>query len=747
MPKLKSRLFISYIASYLLVLFLPLVVINGLFSQRFILAYRNEINSKVQADLAQLAAAIDRELETMSQTASEIRLTMDLPAFSFLGDPLASRDAISRLSAYRTTNPLIEEVVLYPAQDEFAVASSSTCRKDLLVSQLLRSPELSADQLRQLLETVEVPTALPHVEWKGAREYLCMVYPIRTDYQTLAGSCLFLLPEASLSRLLEEKMGNYSASTYVLDRDGRPLFSSFALDSLSPDALAGNETLPQGRVVVDDEPYFAGSVQSGLLEWQYISLVPENQQLFQQLHTVSRELVLTTLLVVLAAGALIFVLMRVNYIPIRRLKEKALRIAHEEPVPHRSELDLISVALDTLSSRNLEMAERLESNAATIKNIYLQRLLAGRYATHLDFNRAAAECGLALKSEWYFAASVRVTPPETNLEVFAEQLQKALAPQMECCYIFTLEPGRILTVNGIRQEQEPEIAALYEQVRAQLSRRMELSVTVGLGSVGRETAGLPRSMMEAGQALDYRFVCGNDRTISIGELSLPGTPARYPHRQFEKLRNALQAGNEPETTAAVEQIMQYLESSNLPLFSAKNVCFELLNTFSRQLRPDDGLRCEAENSLLSLSSLDTAQDVLALVRELRKNLNKTSAPPSDRRGTETLISEMVEYVDQNCLRCDFSLQEMSERFNMLLPNLSQFFKDKTGQNLLDYSTSLRMNRACKLLVETQLPLKELGYQVGYYNVSSFIRRFKQTQGVTPGDYRRMYSTQQDPVGF
>ena len=76
---------------------------------------------------------------------------------------------------------------------------------------------------------------------------------------------------------------------------------------------------------------------------------------------------------------------------------------------------------------------------------------------------------------------------------------------------------------------------------------------------------------------------------------------------------------------------------------------------------------------------------------------------------------------------------------MLLPNLSQFFKDKTGQNLLDYSTSLRMNRACKLLVETQLPLKELGYQVGYYNVSSFIRRFKQTQGVTPGDYRRLCS--------
>ncbi|MEG0110359.1 MAG: helix-turn-helix transcriptional regulator, partial [Oscillospiraceae bacterium] len=64
--------------------------------------------------------------------------------------------------------------------------------------------------------------------------------------------------------------------------------------------------------------------------------------------------------------------------------------------------------------------------------------------------------------------------------------------------------------------------------------------------------------------------------------------------------------------------------------------------------------------------------------------------------------------------------------------------DHTGQNILDYATNLRMERAKKLLAETNIPLKELGYETGYYNVSSFIRRFKQTQGLTPGDYRRLY---------
>ena len=73
---------------------------------------------------------------------------------------------------------------------------------------------------------------------------------------------------------------------------------------------------------------------------------------------------------------------------------------------------------------------------------------------------------------------------------------------------------------------------------------------------------------------------------------------------------------------------------------------------------------------------------------------------------------------------------------MLLPNLSQFFKEKTGQNVLDYSTDFRMERAKKLLSDPKLTLKEISQQVGYYNVSSFIRRFKQLNGVTPGDYRK-----------
>ncbi|HBG76581.1 MAG TPA: hypothetical protein DDW86_06450 [Clostridiales bacterium] len=39
--------------------------------------------------------------------------------------------------------------------------------------------------------------------------------------------------------------------------------------------------------------------------------------------------------------------------------------------------------------------------------------------------------------------------------------------------------------------------------------------------------------------------------------------------------------------------------------------------------------------------------------------------------------------------------------------------------------------------ETDLPIKEIILCVGYTNVSSFIRKFKKIEGITPGKYREL----------
>jgi len=63
---------------------------------------------------------------------------------------------------------------------------------------------------------------------------------------------------------------------------------------------------------------------------------------------------------------------------------------------------------------------------------------------------------------------------------------------------------------------------------------------------------------------------------------------------------------------------------------------------------------------------------------------------------------------------------------------------------LDYLTLLRSARARELLEETDLTIREIGAQVGYYDSGSFIRRFKQVTGMTPLQYRHNRSGDNRP---
>jgi AraC-like DNA-binding protein len=147
--------------------------------------------------------------------------------------------------------------------------------------------------------------------------------------------------------------------------------------------------------------------------------------------------------------------------------------------------------------------------------------------------------------------------------------------------------------------------------------------------------------------------------------------------------------------------------------------------------------CMAVNpQILCLDNYDYQKDIKEIIRQTEGKLVVID-------NADILLDDLKQYIRNNCLRCEFSIQETAEHFHMLLPNLSQFFKEKTGGNILDYSTQIRMQKAKDLLADSKLTLKDISQQVGYYNVSSFIRRFKQIEGMTPGDYRKYLTSSLD----
>ena len=69
------------------------------------------------------------------------------------------------------------------------------------------------------------------------------------------------------------------------------------------------------------------------------------------------------------------------------------------------------------------------------------------------------------------------------------------------------------------------------------------------------------------------------------------------------------------------------------------------------------------------------------------------------------------------------------------PYLSRIFREQTGTSPSKYLTGLRMAQAKKLLLDTNLTVREIAVRVGYPDPFHFSRIFRNTAGMSPAQFR------------
>lgn len=103
------------------------------------------------------------------------------------------------------------------------------------------------------------------------------------------------------------------------------------------------------------------------------------------------------------------------------------------------------------------------------------------------------------------------------------------------------------------------------------------------------------------------------------------------------------------------------------------------------------------------------------------------------------VRRIVRFVEESYSR-KLSLEEIGRSVDMSPSSVCRYFKRRTHQNLWEYINSFRINRAAQLIVETQLPISEIGPRCGFTNVSNFNHLFRAHLGTTPSDYRSRFKT-------
>jgi AraC-like DNA-binding protein len=82
------------------------------------------------------------------------------------------------------------------------------------------------------------------------------------------------------------------------------------------------------------------------------------------------------------------------------------------------------------------------------------------------------------------------------------------------------------------------------------------------------------------------------------------------------------------------------------------------------------------------------------------------------------------------------IKELAVCANMSPSKLKRLFKQIFGDSIFSYYQVFRMKEATRLLKEEKLSVSDVGYQLGFTNLSHFSSVFKEHIGMKPKQYSR-----------
>jgi AraC-like DNA-binding protein len=176
-----------------------------------------------------------------------------------------------------------------------------------------------------------------------------------------------------------------------------------------------------------------------------------------------------------------------------------------------------------------------------------------------------------------------------------------------------------------------------------------------------------------------------------------------------------------------ESIRQFMKVSGKGIKFDKAVALKLKDRYFR---------------LLSLPPLEKLLSLIQILQELSctSEFHYLCEHGFDYDLNETYhirINTVYKYIQEHYLE-KISLKGVADQVNMSEEYFSRFFSRIMKKSFFEFLNEYRINRACKLLIETDEQVREICYSSGFESIPFFYRQFKKFKNCQPKSYRVNY---------
>ena len=305
------------------------------------------------------------------------------------------------------------------------------------------------------------------------------------------------------------------------------------------------------------------------------------------------------------------------------------------------------------------------------------------------------------------------------------------------CQTFSLAPDCAAAAFGFPPGTDPagEAAApgsIAQRVLELLAEETPYPAVCYISSVRGRIEQLPAAWLEVRETEKYSwsFRTPLRRWTDIANRI---APYEFPMHTEKQLINTLLAGSEEDCLLHSRAIFAsfstdpiVVENAEIQkyLYFIQNDILSRLASMPMPVRVESVFSPEGHDSLQELEE-DFEQYLLSIL---------SAVDTRDSQSRENLSASVIDFIDAHYRENVICLNMVSTHFGLTNGQVSRIVREMTGKNFSVYITEKRIEKSKELLLENKMTVNEISDHLGFSYPYYFIRKFRELEGVTPGQY-------------
>lgn len=736
-----------YVFSYLTVALVPILIVMLLSYNFFIKEYQNEVEQNRASSLVIARNSFELMLSQMENLVKQIQMEDDL-YYNMQEEFDTAIKLRNRLNKYASSSGYLKDILFYLHDSDTICAASSTYSVDSYAQTVNSMDGIDPPLFKKHLNEVESRTVLASRKETmmgfAPTEVTTFIYPLPYMEASPYATVMFKVDTSVIRKVFSgDQRDNYALIFHGNGEEvilaGDEQTEASILQILNERELDEK----QGSFVknLDGSEQMVSYLKSDVGDVTYLYLMP-TQIAMAQVENVRLLFIMIMFSLIVVELVVLFFVAYHNYRPIKSLGKFLIHNFSETGTLAKEgfEIETAEQLLATLAVTHKQLNEQLAVSQDSLREVVLYKMINGGFSDMVELQNAQSESGIVITKRYLRIAILQMFDPQSEVLISDSSLLELMRTCLPDRQIYQCRYAeKLVYIIADNKMGQKEYREAMETLCANIK---ELNAggqfCIGISDICSDISTLHLSYIQANSALEYRFVSGYNNAFFFTEVISDQDIYRYyPQIEIDEVGNAILSDDGDRFQMLIDQIIRQMKEHSTNLILAKLISYDVVHIILKvTLESGKGfthINGKAPN-IICLSATHSVDELVDLVQRVSEETVKYLG--QKEQSSNSLVERAIEVINNNVYDYNFSVKQLADQFGISQNNLSQQFKRYTNQTPSEYMNRLRLEKAKYYLANYDMPIRLIVEKLGYSNESSFIRKFKDALGITPGEYRK-----------